>query len=270
MNHILAYFVTLHKRGLKYSAFQTARAAVNSFIQTCGGSDFSSHYLIKKFLQGIYNLKPSLPRYDSIWDVQVVLLNIERMTKLSLLELSAKLCMLFLLVTAQRCQTLHLIELDDIEISENALVIKTNHILKQTRPGYHLPNIKLYPYHKKNLCIVQTFREYLKRTEGFRTGTGKLLLSTQKPHHAVSKETVSRWVKNLMVKAGINQQFGAHSTRAASTSAARQRGVPISVILKTAGWSNAGTFDRFYHKSPSQTTNDNRFQSAILTQEHTQ
>ena len=50
--------------------------------------------------------------------------HIERMTKLSLLELSAKLCMLFLLVTAQHWQTLHLIELDDIEISENASVSK--------------------------------------------------------------------------------------------------------------------------------------------------
>ena len=77
-------------------------------------------------------------------------------------------------------------------------------------------------------------------------------------------------MKNLMVKAGINQQFGAQSTCVASTSAARQRGVPISAILKTAGWSNSGTFERFYHKSPSQTANNNRFQSAILTQGHTQ
>ena len=73
MNSVLAFLVALHKKGLKYSAFQTARSAINNFIQIYGNTDFSSHFLIKKFMQGIYNLKPSLPKYDSIWDVQGVL-----------------------------------------------------------------------------------------------------------------------------------------------------------------------------------------------------
>lgn len=49
----------------------------------------------------------------------MVLTFIEKMTDLTLLELSAKLSMLFLLVTAQRCQTLHLIEIGDIELQED-------------------------------------------------------------------------------------------------------------------------------------------------------
>ena len=77
VNHILAFLTSLHKKGLKYSAFQTARLALNNFIQICGGTDFSSHFLIKKFMQGIFNLKPSLPKYDTVWDVQVVFKYIE-------------------------------------------------------------------------------------------------------------------------------------------------------------------------------------------------
>ena len=201
VNDMLAYLGSIHQKGLKFSAFQTARAAINNFVRICGGSDFFSHFLTKKFMQGIFNMKPSLPKYDSVWDVQLVLRYIEKMDKLTLLELSAKLCMLFLLVTAQRCQTLHLIEIEDIEMKDNIYVIKTRHKLKQTRPGYHLKDIILQPYDKPKLCIVKTLKEYLIRTEGFRIDEKKLLISTLTPHKGVSKTTVSRWVKQLMLKA---------------------------------------------------------------------
>ena len=49
--------------------------------------------------------------------------------------------------------------------------------------------------------------------------------------------------------AGIDTgKFTAHSTRAASTSAAAQAGTLIEVIMESAGWSNCGTFAKFYHK----------------------
>ena len=41
--------------------------------------------------------------------------------------------------------------------------------------------------------------------------------------------------------------FTAHSTRAASTSKAATI-VPIQTILKTATWSNAKTFTKYYNK----------------------
>ena len=69
-------------------------------------------------MQGIFNLKPSQPKYDTVWDAQVVFEYIETLTNLTLLELSGKLCMSFLLITAQCCQTLHLIEMNDIEFQK--------------------------------------------------------------------------------------------------------------------------------------------------------
>lgn len=187
------------------------------------------------------------------------------MTDLTLLELSAKLSMLFLLVTAQHCQTLHLSELGDIELQEEMCIIRTSHVLKQTRPGYHLQDMELLSYQNKRLCVVETLKEYLRWTEGLRITENKLPISTQKPHQGVTQATVSRWVKSLMLKAGIKKQFGVHSTRAAATSAAKMKGVPITSIIKTAGWSNARTFERLYHKDMSTTQEGPSFQSAILT-----
>ena len=52
-----------------------------------------------------------------------------------------------------------------------------------------------------------------------------------------------------MYEVGINvETFNPHSTRAASASAAFKMDTNIDDILKTAGWSNAKTFAKFYNK----------------------
>ena len=168
----------------------------------------------------------------------------------TLSQLSQKLCMLFLILTAQRCQTLHVTKISDIIFGQKSCTIRQNQLLKQSKPGHHLEDICVDSYDKnQNICLVHTLKEYIQRTETLRNGENCLLISTQKPHKPVSKQTVSRWVKGLMSKAGISSHYGTHSTRAASTSAAKFRGLPLSAIIKTAGWKNARTFGKFYDKN---------------------
>ena len=55
----------------------------------------------------------------------------------------------------------------------------------------------------------------------------------------VSKDTISRWLKDILNKSGIDTtKFTAHSFRMAATSAASSQGVGISTILATANWAN--------------------------------
>ena len=60
----------------------------------------------------------------------------------TLFQISFQLCMLFLLTSAQRCQSLHLIDIKDIKISTKQVIIYPNHLLKQSKPGQHLEVIK--------------------------------------------------------------------------------------------------------------------------------
>ena len=176
------------------------------------------------------------------------------------------LCMLFLLLTAQRCQTLHLVCINDIRIKPDSVVVSTPHLLKQTKPGHHLSDIILRSYPtNSNLCIKHILSEYLTRTACLRGDVQQLLISSQKPHKAVSRATIARWVKLILSKAGINPMFGAHSTRAASSSAAKNYGVPINVIARTAGWSNAQTFGKYYNKRVNAVENVHSVQSALLS-----
>ena len=50
-------------------------------------------------------------------------------------------------------------------------------------------------------------------------------------------------------KAGFDlDRFSAHSTRSASTSKAKAKGVSLGTILKPAGWKGSSTFAKFFHK----------------------
>ena len=63
----------------------------------------------------------------------------------------------------------------------------------------------------------------------------------------MSRDTISRWIKTVLELAGLDiSQFSAHSTRAASTSAAFSRDVPIDCVLSAAGWSSQSTFCKLY------------------------
>ena len=59
---------------------------------------------------------------------------------------------------------------------------------------------------------------------------------------------MARWVKEVMVCAGINVTiFKRHSTSiGAPTGKAFHLGIPLSDILKQGQWSNAKTFFSFY------------------------
>jgi integrase len=72
-----------------------------------------------------------------------------------------------------------------------------------------------------------------------------------KPHKAVSKCTISRWIKIWMRKAGIDMTvFTPHSTRGASTSPMERPGIPLKTIMQSAGWTNEHTFAGYFYSRP--------------------
>ena len=76
-----------------------------------------------------------------------------------------------------------------------------------------------------------------------------LLLHTLAPHQEVKKSTVAGCIKAILGSAGIDTNlFTAHSTRAASTSKAKVKGLSLEDILKRGNWSNKSTWQKHYHK----------------------
>ena len=205
-------------------------------------------------MKGLYNVRPSLPRYSAIWDPDTVLTYLYRLhprRKLSLKLLTLKVTMLLALLTVQRVQTLHLIKLENVSMTTEYVQIVINSTLKTSRPSWHLDPIVFTRFNEsRRLCIVRYLREYIKRTSTLRGSETHLLISFRKPHKKVTKSTISRWLKLVLCRAGIDISiYKAHSTRAASASKVCTQ-VPIEKILKAGGWSGDSAFLKHYKLAP--------------------
>ena len=96
--------------------------------------------------------------------------------------------------------------------------------------------------------MVDNLKEYLRKTGEFRKHP-ELFLSMQKPYKPVSKDTISRWCKDIMQCAGIDtNQYTTHSSRSAASSYAKAKDVSLKQVVESAGWSNEKTFARYYEK----------------------
>ena len=221
---------------------------------------------MRRFLKGVFELSPSFPRYQCIWDVNIVLDYLRTTfmsTGMSLKSLTLKLVILLALLTGQRHQTLHCLRLDGLTLESNKCVFCITEVLKHTRPGHHQKPIELLAFEPDHrLCVIWHLKEYLHRTKELRNGEQRLFLSFQRPHKAVSKETIARWTKTVLSLSGIDVKvFTSHSTRAASTSAVNNKGTQLQVILDSAGWSSCKTFAVFYNKP---ILNAHNFGAALL------
>ena len=110
MNHALTFLLELFNDGLGYSAINTARSALSTFI-TIDSQPVGQAPLVKRFMKSVFNSRPALPRYQVTWDVDMVLRYFKQLgpnKNLSLSLLTQKLAMLALLLSGQRTQTIHL------------------------------------------------------------------------------------------------------------------------------------------------------------------
>ena len=157
--------------------------------------------------------------------------------------------MLLLLVSGHQGQTVHCLSLHGMMLQENSCQFQVVKHIKTSKPGMAAAVIKLKKYEPdEDICPLLTLKEYLKRTQYLRGDEEKLFISYQKPYKAVSRDTISRWA-NSFGGGGINTNiYTSHTTRAASTTKAYSKNVPLDALMKAAGWKSENTFHRFYNK----------------------
>ena len=215
-----------------------------------GNIPFGQLEPVKRLMTGFFNMNPPKPRYSHTWDVNVVLKLLKLwfpLDELCLKLLTLKLTMLLALVSGQRIQTLSLLDLNNLSQGQD-FVFTFDAPLKHSREGRPSQTIRLTSYHDTSLCVISTLKEYISRTVALRCSQ-RLLISFVKPHKAVTTDTIARWLRTVMSKAGVDTTvFKAHSCRSASNTKAHASNVPMDMILQTAGWSNCDTFRLYYNK----------------------
>lgn len=249
---ILNFLTEIYNRGVSYGTLNSVRSALAFLLSP----RLALEPQIKRFFKGVYNLRPSCPRYDYTWDPAVVLNYVQQWDNytITLNNLAKKLAVLLALATAHRLQTLSLIDIRNIRTlpEDHTIEIKIPDRIKTSgknacQPTLVLPVLK----EKPQICVATILRVYLERSTDCRPkDCHSLFITSKKPFKAATSQTLSKWIKSVLSLSGIDtNHFTAYSTRHASTSAAFRKGVSLAVIRKTAGWSKTSkTFGTFYNK----------------------
>ena len=111
---------------LGYSAINTARSALSSFLVLDDNlHSVGTHPLVSRLMKGIFQLRPPRPRYKEIWDVNVVFAHLRKLAPsnvICLKDLTMKVCILIALISAQRVQSLLLLNLKNMVVKANSIV----------------------------------------------------------------------------------------------------------------------------------------------------
>lgn len=250
VEEIMEYLTEKCYEGDSYGTLNSHRSAISLITQ----QEISKNESLRRFFRGVFRLRPPRPKYNELWNVDPVIAylgSLNPLSELNLEKLSYKLVTSLALATGHRVQTFSLINIENILFNAEGARIKIPKFIKTSRPGSHQPLLILPFFDKrKDICAARTLREYVKRTEPIRKNTNRLTVTIKKPHKAASPQTISRWIKKTLGQSGIDTEiFTAHSTRHVSTSTAFKRGLDLSVIRDTAGWSKTSeTFAVFYNK----------------------
>lgn len=246
---ILKCLTNRFKEGAAYGTLNTLRSSI-SLINDC---DSPKNSLLHRFFKGVFRLRPALPKYNSIWDVELVFKTIEAwgsFESLNLQKLSFKLVMLLALGSAYGVQSIALIKIENVKEIAGGVEIIIDELIKTSKPGSSA-HYCFFPFfnERTTLCIAKTLLHYMARTQDLRESGKRLVISYRKPHNIVGSQTISRWLKTVLREARVEKAFTAHSTRHASTSKALKNGMDINNIKTTAGWSEgSNTFAKFYNR----------------------
>ncbi|BET03426.1 Hypothetical protein NTJ_16244 [Nesidiocoris tenuis] len=237
----------LDSSSVNFGTINSHKAALSVLVD----GSFSENVVITRFMKGVQRLRPPRARYPFVWDPAVVLDHLDSDIT-ALPEMSKKLVILMALATGQRVQTLSLAKTTNVRFTAEGCSIFIPDTVKHSRVGSPQPVLTFqYFPERSNLCVATLLKAYLEKTKELRpSGCEKIFITFKKPHVAANKQTLSRWIKDVLVTSGVDTSiFSSHSTRHASSSAAHSAGVSWDVLRLSAGWSQrSSVFARFYKR----------------------
>ena len=248
--NVLNFLGQRFHEGAGYRSICACRSALNTVVSLHEGLELSDHPLMKRFVKGVFHLRPPLPKYTQVWDVGMVIAYIRSLgctnDQLSLKDLTMKLTALLSILTAQRISSISYLSVSHMFIEEDKVIFTPVQLSKHHRQGRKILPITIHGYPlDPRLCVIRTLREYMSRRQDIVADS--LVLTHRKPRRPATKSSIARWLKQVLRLAGVDSSvFTAHSFRSSSTSSAKAAAIPIATILGKGQWTSERTWRNHY------------------------
>ena len=160
-------------------------------------------------------------------------------------EVSRKLVRLFMLLSGSRVNSISHFKITNMYLAYKECTFVFDDVLKHSRPSFKEKPLVFRAFlQNPKLCPVSTLIQHLDIRLS-RSSDTTIVLTMVRSYKGPSSDTIGRWIKNTMQKAGISTGlFSPHSCRSATTSKADTSGTSITTILQSANWSRTSTFKK--------------------------
>ena len=262
VTEVCSFLRLLFDEGKQVSTIKNYRSAVAAVHEGfADGSRLGDNEVVTQLLRGMSNSRPVVRRLAPAWGLSEVLRALARppfepIHKSELPALTKKVLFLVAAASARRRSCLQ------------ALTVKPNHIRFENHgvrlvpdpeflaknqtldflPGdIFLPEMKTCSsvWEDRLWCPVRAIKWYLKRTEALRQ-SARLFILPRPPYTPASKDTISRWIVEVITPHVSGGRGRAHDVRGLASSTALFSGVPIEDIIKAGAWKTPTTFVQCY------------------------
>ena len=184
-NTFLNFLAEEFDRDLKHSYIRGYTSALTAYI---GNVD---HVLLKKLLRGIFNRRPSRPRYAATWDVNIVLAFVGAMTTDTYMDLTLKTVALLMILSGSRVNMLSHLKVSNMSLTDTECTFVFDDVLKTSTEGEVAKHItyRAYP-DDPSLCPVKTILKYLD-VRGEKSASDPVFTITIKPYTPAKSDTIA-------------------------------------------------------------------------------
>lgn len=263
VDQICAFLLSLADEGLRVSTIKNYRSAIAAVHRGFpDGSTVGSSSVIAQVIRGLFHREPSTRRLAPSWSINDVLGSLanppfEPLADATLDHLTSKTLFLVAVASARRRSTLHALsvapgflrwEPNGVRLIPHPHFLAKNQSESFTPQEIFLPSLDTVSTtdEDRRWCPVRALKWYVHRTKDLRT-SDQLFILPRRPHSPASKDTISRWITELIQPhARQDESVRAHDVRAHSSSRAWFRGIPLDDIIKAAAWKTPSTFVSCY------------------------
>ena len=220
LNSVLEFLASLHTEGKAYSTINVHRSMLSSTLPHVDNRPIGQHPLVKSLMSGCYNINPPKPRYESIWDPELVVRFVSGLgdnSQLSIKNLSLKTVTLIALASLLCVSEMASISTGSVVFSDSGVKFS----LSKPRKAQHNGALQVlfFPHLQDVLCCPVCAITCVERTVNSRavSNSPHMFIALVSPFREVSANTISRWIKCFIGFTGVDTSvFSAHSTRGAA------------------------------------------------------
>ena len=190
INLVLKFLTFYFDKGHSYKSIASYLSIVRKNVVLTE----KDNLLLKRFMKGVYNLRPPVKKHMATWDVCILLNHLRNMRIVTPMDISKKLSSLFMILAGTRVNSLFHMVITNFYLTDSECTFTFDSVLKHSRQGFDASPITFRAFPQEpDLCPVITAKIYLKYRLTISSDIG-FFVATTKPHGAASSSTIARWI----------------------------------------------------------------------------